>query len=139
MLYISIGGLLKALKEGVIIFVPTVILLGENLILIFLCIVIRVSFEMLFIALNILSQRLFGILGNKGMMLILYFLAVFIIIIPGVVGAVILGRSIGSGSTLIYAYGSGLLLMAGWNLLVSFVIGIFSNQIFDKMELNMKG
>jgi hypothetical protein len=139
MLYISMGGLLKAFKEGVIIFVPTVILLGENLILIFLCIVIRVSFEMLFIALNILSQRLFGILGNKGMMLVLYLLAVFIVIIPGVVGAVILGSSIGSGSALIYAYGSGLLLMAGWNLLVSFVIGIFSNQIFEKMELNMRG
>jgi len=138
MLYSSLEGILKAGIDGVLMFVPAGIYLTVNPVFIILAVLTRMSFEILAIGINLLSQKVFGTLGNKGMMMMLYFLAIILFALPGIIGGVVIGIMTFGSLGITNSYMMALAVIIAWN--VVFVLGImlFSNQIFMQMELNTK-
>lgn len=76
--------------ESVIIFVIAGIISKGDPTLVVACILVRCAFALLLVSANILSMRLFKNVLSQGMLLILYFLFVIIIMVPGIVLAVVL-------------------------------------------------
>lgn len=138
LLYSAAQGVVKAGFEGIIIFVPAGVMLGINPLFIMLCVLARVSYQMLFIGLSILLQRMFGITGTTGIFVLLYLLMVFLFIMPGIVFGVIASvMTYGSIGELL-SFCLAVLAAAGYNIIVALIIGLFANQIFSQMELNTK-
>lgn len=132
MFYASLEGLTKAGIEGFIIFVPLGMLLKVDPFFIMLCIITRISFQMLFLGLNILSQRIFGTVGSRGVFTFLYLFASVIAILPGVILSITISLKFGKNHVMMLA------IIMTYNILAALIVSLFSNQIFTQMELNTK-
>lgn len=135
-IFSALEGILRAGAEGLFMFVPSGFYLGVNLPLILLAVLLRMSFGAFVAALNLLSQRIFGIVANKGMMAILYFLAVALFELPSIIGgaiaAAIISQTVGAAAgDMIF-----LLVVIGWNIVFTLGVMLFANQLFSQMELN---
>lgn len=56
-----------------------------------MCMLLYASFGALFTAANVLFQRLFGKMGNQGLLLFLYALLLLILVLPGLAGGIVVG------------------------------------------------
>ena len=66
------------------------LILGSSPLEIALCVVARITFSLLFTAGNVLVERVFGMVTNKALIFLFYFLALLLMAIPGIVVGVIL-------------------------------------------------
>jgi hypothetical protein len=80
----------SSLTEAIIIFVPVAFILGLTPAVAVLCIVARLSFEMLFLAGNMAVERLWGGNSSKALVMFLYFFVMILMAAPGIVLAVVL-------------------------------------------------
>ncbi|HAK43914.1 MAG TPA: hypothetical protein DCM59_15945, partial [Clostridium sp.] len=90
LLYIISENLIKCIIDGTILFVIAGIILGSSPIEILICIIARVGFGMLFISGDVLSQKIFKQVTGKGLLMFLTILALIILALPGIIGAVVL-------------------------------------------------
>ena len=131
LIWASMTTILKPVIDGAIIFTVLCLVLHANPLTAIVCALIYGSTGFLFTANNVLSQRLFGSVANKGLLMIAYMFILVLTVAPGVVC-----------SALLLAFGNGLpgivigLPVVIWNVVIS--IGIFATcrNILDNVELN---
>jgi len=129
---ISICGetLLKSAVESVVLYILIGFIIGASPVDIAFCIVARVGFSYLFMAVTILLERLFGSMTNRVMIILLYFLMVLIIAAPGMILGGILMVAIQAGFWLF------LLCSLIWNLGIGSLIFYLCRNILNYAELN---
>ncbi|HEX3037696.1 MAG TPA: putative ABC exporter domain-containing protein [Oscillospiraceae bacterium] len=131
LLWASMTTILKPVIDGVIIFTVLCFVLHANPLTAIVCALIYGSTGFLFTANNVLSQRLFGSVSNRGLLMFVYMLILVLTVAPGVVC-----------SALLVAFGNGLpgivvgLPVVIWNVIISIVIFAACRNILDNVELN---
>lgn len=119
-----------SLLSGILIFTLCGVLLHASIFEILACIVARVSYACLFSAGNVLIQRLFGNVHNKGLILMFYFLTLMMIAVPGIIAWVVL-------QTITGFLALGLLVVSAWNILAAGIILLCCKDILNNIELNL--
>ncbi len=125
----------KMLMEAVLMYIPVGIILKLSPVAILLCILARLSFGFLFIAGNLLVERIFGTTTTKGLLMIFYFLTLIILVIPGILAAVMLTLS---GFIIISEDITILLSLAVVNIPISLLIIFLCRNVLEYAELNNK-
>ncbi|QSX06605.1 putative ABC exporter domain-containing protein [Sedimentibacter sp. zth1] len=124
--------MLKIVLEAILIFVPLGIILNASALDVLACILARIGFGMLFMAGNILIERLFGQIVNKTLIIFLYFIVMIVLMLPGVLAGVFLALRFSEELIPIIVMGC----MFIWNVIVASVITYFCKDILNYAELN---
>ncbi len=121
--------LLRAAVEAVILHLPAGLILGLSPAQMLGCIAFRMGFALLFLAGNILIERVLGGIHNRTVLMMLYFLILLLFCIPGVLLAVLL-----------YATFENLVLSLAvsflFNAAVSALIAFLCRDMLSYAELN---
>ncbi|MCL2391294.1 MAG: putative ABC exporter domain-containing protein [Oscillospiraceae bacterium] len=105
--------------QNALVFVVAGIILGSNLMLIVLSIVVSTLLSFLIISISFLSMRFTGSHMSIGILSMIYILAIIIVLLPGIAGAIIAGVFIDNGA--IYV---SLVILAVWELIAG--LGCFA-------------
>ena len=119
----------KAAAEAIVVIVPVGLIVAASPLEIVVCVIARFSFALLFMAGNILVERLFGQVVSKALIIGVFFLSMIILALPGVVVGAILGAASGS----IFAT---MLVIVAWNVAVALLIAFLCRDILNYAELN---
>lgn len=128
LLWAGSGGIVKAGIEGVLLFLVMGVFTGCAPFTAVACMLIYTAMGVFFLAGNILSVRLFGKVGNKGLLLVFQFLLLSVLLLPGVWVSFVM---LFSGCS---AFLSALPLI-GWALAVSGVIILCCRDLLLNAEL----
>ena len=120
---------LKVIAEAVLVFLPAGLILQAGPITIAACILARIGFGALFMAGNILIERVLGSLTSKALILFLYFIVLAALSAPGVIAAVVIGLLL-SSTALAFA------AMFVWNMAAAALIFYLCRDILHYAELN---
>ncbi len=122
---------IKTLIESVFFFVIPGLILNSQIPLIVSAALVYTAFTLLLIAVNYFSMRWTGANLSTGMLLMLYFLLVLLVMLPGILAAVAVGMMIGGtfGLTL------GLASLAAWEVLVSCVCFFLSKGVLHNCDM----
>lgn len=131
LIMVTSQSILQFFVESALIFVACSFFLEVPVIDIVLCILARTSVGILFLAVNILIERIVGSQMNKTMLVLIYFLFAVIFIIPGVVLGVMVGALLNVNMVI-----SVMLGMIFSNILISLIIGFACKNILNYAELN---
>jgi len=132
MLYCIKETLISDIFEAFILFVPVGLIVGAGPLSIALCIVARISFALLFTAGNVLVERVFGTVSSKTLVLLFYFLALLVMMLPGVALGVGLMALLPEALSL-----TGLFLgMAALNILIAVLVMYLCRNLLQYAELN---
>jgi len=123
--------MLKTLIEGVLIFLPGGIILQAHPLFIIICILIYTLFSFLLLGVNYLFMRSTGANVSMGILMMVYFIAVLLIMAPGIILAVVAGSMIGGDSGLF----SGLLILALWELIAGIICFIISRGVLHNCDM----
>jgi hypothetical protein len=121
------------LAEAVIIFVPLAFILGLSLPEMIFCILARFTFAYLFIAGNILVERVFGTVTTKMLIFFFYFVSLMLMALPGIVLAVLLSVL---QIQLISAAVTTMLALAIPNIAVTMLVFYLCRDVLQYAELN---
>lgn len=117
---------------AVLIYVPVCLMNGLGAPEMAACVVMHISFSLLFVAANLITERIFGAVNTKALMMMFYFFVMLVLAAPGVVLAVI---AWGSGLMLYSAETTICLVMAVCNLLIAAVCIFLCRNILAYAEL----
>jgi hypothetical protein len=120
MIWSNLEGIFKITVQNTLVFIASGIILGADVPFIILAIVTCTLFAFMSLGVSWISMRFTGSHMSMGILLMLYFLAIIIVVLPGAVGAVIVGSIIGGHGGLIV----GLLILSAWELIAG--IGCFA-------------
>lgn len=128
--------ILKVTIESTLLFIIIGFITKASVVEVICCIIARISIGLVFMAGNILVQRLFGNVTAKGLLVMLYFLTLLAVLAPGAVGGGILAfrYSISLGAT--YVIPTITLCMLAWNIFISTVVTFLCKDILNYAELN---
>jgi hypothetical protein len=131
LIWASLTTILKPIIDGFIVFTLLCIALQANPLTALVCALIYGSMGFVFTANSVLSQRLFGRSGSKGLLVFAYMMIIGLTVAPGVVV-----------SSLLLFLGHGLpgivvgLPVVIWNVGISFVIFAACKNILHSIEVN---
>ncbi len=130
LLYIISENLIKCVIDGIILFIIAGIILGSSPLEILICIIARLGFGMLFIAGDVLSQKIFKQVTGKGLLMLLTILALIILALPGIIGSVIVA--------IVFEIGViSIIVTFVWNMLISLIIIWLCKNILNNIEQNL--
>ncbi len=124
--------ILKIIFEAIIMFVVIGLILKAPALEIILCIIARIGFGILFIAGNILIERVLGSLTSKTLIMFLYFFIMIIIAVPGFIIGLLVSFAIKAIPQMVTILG----LTFIWNVLISSLIIFLCRDILNCAELN---
>ncbi len=127
--------LLRILADALVLFLPIALLLHLSPMETGACILARISYGLLFTAGNIVVQRFFSGLTIKLLSLLLYFIVMVLLVLPGVGVAAILTMS---GLQLLPGNLQIFLVLSLFNLLLTFVATFISRNMLEYSELNFR-
>ena len=116
--------------EAVVLMVLVGLIVGAEPWVIAAMVVARIGYGLLYIAGNILAERVLGGMVNKILLFTLYFLILLVVAAPGIILGIVAGIFTGTAA--------GLLVTFLWNLLAAAVIGFACKDILNCAELNNK-
>ncbi len=90
LLYAVKENLVSDCWEALILWIPIGFILQVPPLSIALCILARISFALLFIAGNILVERVFGMVQSKALIMFFYFFALLLLAVPGIIAGIAL-------------------------------------------------
>jgi len=90
-----------------------------------------VLFSFLLLGVNYLSMRFLGADISAGLLIMIYYLAVVVIMAPGVIGAVVVGMVVGGDNALLAA----MLVVCGWELLAGLGCFALSAGVLDDADM----
>lgn len=126
---------IKPLIDGFIAFMVGGILLGANPLDILACMTIYSSCGVLYTSLNVLVQRFMGKAGNRGILMVVYMLLMFVALIPGIVVSATMFLTSLTQISYDMLLASRLCFPAAiCNFVVAFLIFIISKRTLDNME-----
>lgn len=125
----------KPLVDGVIAFAVGGVVFGANPLDVCSCMTVYFSCGLIYTSLNVLVQRFMGKQGNRGVIMVVYMLLLFIALIPGIAVSILLFVFLPGGvfqSTMIAARLS--LPSASCNIIVSLLIFLMCRRSLENME-----
>ncbi len=129
--FASLTSLLTPIADGLVVFPLIGVLIKANPMTVIICFLMFISFGFLFTSFNILSERLFGQMANKGLILMLYALVLMVSTAPGVVVGIVLGVVFQAPSFLM-----GLPVFF-WNTGVSALVYLLCKETISNIELKI--
>ncbi len=138
LLYLLLDGVCKLALESALMLVPAGLILRLNPAEILFCVLARIGFGLVFMASNILVERLMGASVNRVLIMIVYFLAMLLLCIPGVVLGILLATLAGAVGLAWAAVSVGLLGTVVFNLLVALLLLFCCRNMLNFAELNNK-
>ena len=123
----------KPLVDGVIAFAVGGVVFGANPLDVCSCMTVYFSCGLIYTSLNVLVQRFMGKQGNRGVIMVVYMLLLFIALIPGIAVSISLFVFLPGGvfqSTMIAAR----LPSASCNIIVSLLIFLMCRRSLENME-----
>lgn len=130
LLYAVLEGLVKCTTDGILIFVLAGFIIGVSPIDILICIIVRITFGLLFISGNVLAERLLGNVQGKMLITFLTFLVMIFVALPGIIISVISGIALNLGT-------EALFMAAIWNIVISMLILFLCRNILNNIEQNI--
>ena len=130
LLWASMTTVLKPAVDGVLVFAVLAVFLKGNPVTALICMLIYASFGLLYTACNILSERVFGKMANKGLIVMLYLLMVLVIALPGGLATIVLLL----GFSFLPSFVIGLPVVV-WNILISVGLIALCRNILGNMEM----
>lgn len=124
---------IKPFVDGTIAFSVAGILFGANFVDILSCIFAYFSCGLLYTSLNVLVQRFMGKAGNRGVLMVIYMLLLFVALIPGIVTSLLLFLAFRAESNMFFA-ARLCLPSAVCNLVIAFLIFLISKRTLNNME-----
>ncbi len=91
------------------------------------------SFGCIYIASNILAQRIVGISGNRGVFITFYMGFMVILMVPGILAGIFLLSSVSGYLMAVAATIIGLPVLV-WNLVISFIIFLLCKNLMNNIE-----
>jgi len=130
MLWSNLETLLKTSVQNILIFIPAGLIMGCEIPLILACITTCTLFHCSLLAVNLFSMRFLGSQMNEGVLIILYFLVMLAVMLPGIVGAVVAG-------ILIEGWGlmAALMILSVWELIATLVCFAASKGIMHNCDM----
>ena len=125
--------LVKILADAVLVMVPVGLILKAGPIVILTAVLARTSFGVLFMSGNILTERIFGSVTNKGLLVGLYILTMMLLAAPGGILGIVVGAILSSSE---FALPAGLAVSALWNLLIAALVAFCCRGLLNCAELN---
>ena len=125
--------LVKILADAVLVMVPVGLILKAGPIVILTAVLARTSFGVLFMSGNILTERIFGSVTNKGLLVGLYILTMMLLAAPGGILGIVIGAILSSSE---FALPAGLAVSALWNLLIAALVAFCCRGLLNCAELN---
>jgi hypothetical protein len=125
LIWANIASLAKAACEAVVIFVGVGIVFGAPFLVIATCFIAYIAYVFYLIGLTFAFERIE--VGSKGLALILYFSAVFLLLGPGIIAAALLGSFLGAPL--------GLLVLTGWEILVGIGLFALAQGVLHNMDI----
>ncbi len=122
---------LRVFLESVCIFVISGVIVGESPVAIVAAIVVYTLFSLLLIGINYLSMRWTTADISGGVLIAFYFLAVIIIMLPGLVPAMIVGFTM-DGS---WGFVVGLAILAAWECIAAVICFALSKGVLDRCDM----
>lgn len=120
----------RLLPEAMLVMIPIGLICKEGVEIIILAVFARAAFGALFIAGNLLCERLLGSVQSKTLMIMFYFFMMIAVAIPGLVLAIILASL--SGGSIAVALG----VLSLWNILLAVVLTYLCRDVLENAELN---
>ena len=123
--------MLLTLVESVLIFGIGGILIGAPVLLILACIVTFTLFAFLLLGTNYVFMRFTGANVSKGLLITIYYLALIIVMLPGVIPALVVGFSIGGVTGALI----GLSILAVWEVIAGSICFFLSRGVLHKCDM----
>lgn len=120
----------KVLVESLAIFCISGLIMGEPVLLIVAAILVYTLFSFLLLGVNYLSLRWTGADISAGLLIFIYTIAVILIMLPGLIGAIAVGSMIGISGVLI-----GLGILALWELIAAIGCFTLSKGILHRCDM----
>lgn len=124
----------KICVEAIIVFVPVAFIVKASILEAIACVLARIGFGFLFMAGNILSQRLLGSIVSKIVIFTLYIFVMILIAAPGIILGVVIGSFASDGIQM----AMGLFITFVYNLAISALITYLCRDILNYAELNYR-
>lgn len=121
----------KTLLESVLFLGIPGLILGDNLLLILASMLAYTLFSMLLLGINYLSMRWTGASISQGLLLTIYFFAVMLIMLPGLVPALIVGFMVGG----VWGTALGLGILCVWELLAALGCFALSKNVLHNCDM----
>ena len=125
--------IIKPFIDGAVSFALLWLLVGGFLPDVLICPLVYGSFGCIYIASNILAQRIVGLSGNRGVFITFYMGIMVVLMIPGIVIGLLLLSNIHGYFSVVAAAVMGLPVFL-WNILVSFVIFMICKNLLHNIE-----
>lgn len=122
----------KIIVEAIILFIPIGIIVNAPIHEIIICIIARIGFGILFMSGNVLIERVLGSLTSKTLILVLYFLIMILLAVPGFIFGILLLNIFSAISETVVILTTTFV----WNTLVSALIIYLCKDILNYAELN---
>ncbi len=123
--------MIKTLIESILIFGIGGMAAQANGLVILCCIVAYTLFSLLLLSINYLSMRFTGANISMGLLIIIYYFSVVIAMVPGVMGALVVGFGIGGVSGTIV----GLLILSAWELAAGLACFALSRGVLHRCDM----
>lgn len=123
----------KICVEALLLFIPAGLITQSPPADILACIVARVGFGLLFMAGNILTERILGSLNSKTLIISFYFLVMILLCAPGLILGFVLSLVLFADALVLPFV---LLVTFAWNALVSALVTFLCRDILNYAELN---
>jgi MFS family permease len=121
----------RVVTESVLIFGISGALLNEPLVNVLLYTVVYVLFSFLLLGINFLSMRFLGADLSAGLLIMIYFGAVVLIMLPGAIPAAIVGMAVGGNAGLV----AGLLVLSGWELAAGLICFALARGVLHNSDM----
>lgn len=125
--------IIKPFIDGAVSFAFLWVLVGGFIPDLIICPLVYGSFGCIYIASNILAQRIVGISGNRGVFITFYMGIMVVLMVPGIVIGLLALSNIHGWLSVISASVMGLPIFL-WNILVSFVIFMVCKNLLHNLE-----
>ncbi len=134
LIWASMTSVLKPVADGAVIFTAVCIVLRASPAVGFICFLAYASFGFLFTAGNILSQRIFGGMANRGLVAFLYIILLLLLLTPGIGAGIAVYYQMGNSPETLRLFLSGL-PAAAWNTATSLVIYYACRNLLSDAEI----
>jgi hypothetical protein len=121
----------RTLLESVLIFGVGGAIASAHFTLILVCILTYTLFSLLLLGINYLSMRFLGANIGYGLLIFIYYIAVVIIMAPGLVAAIAIGVIIGGK----VGFSIGLLILSGWELAAGLGCFALSRDVLHNCDM----
>lgn len=126
---------IKPLIDGTIAFTIGGIVFSANAADIFGCITLYFSCGLMYTSLNVLVQRFMGRAGNRGILMVVYVILLFIALLPGIIVSAVLFITSASQLSYLSFLAARLCLPAAiCNFIIAFLVFLISKRTLNNME-----